>query len=149
MKPVEIPPVLANQVHPRPRFELTAASLQEQHRQVRAQLIDAILAHSLSHSLGAGWTTVLMPVEERTPMVLDRGFGRPVVRALYLYHPSGDADEPINLVVDIRAEPDLSDGYCLESHRDNFMFSTSALLFLSSALESDELRVDLPSCTFS
>ena len=122
-------------------------ALQAQHQQLRQQLLLAIFERTVTYSLGTGWSTVLVPKPSMTPMRLDRGFGQPVLKALYLNHPNEDADEAVNIVIDVRAEPDGSGAYSLDTERDNTRFSTTALLNLLEVLESGELAVEKSSCT--
>ena len=120
--------------------------LQAQHQQLRQRLVQSIFKRALTQSLGTGWSTVLVPKPSITPMRLDRGFAQPVLKALYLNHPTDEADDEINIVIDVQAEPDASGAYSLDAGRDNTQFSTSALINLLEVLEAGELFVEESSC---
>lgn len=119
-------------------------TLRIQHQQLRQQLVNAILLQTASRSLGAGWSTVLAPVDSVQPLLLDRGFVRPTLRALYVNDPTPESGEIFSVVAQIEGEPRYSGAYVIEvgPYDQSTILSTNALLTLLSVLEAGEFQVD-------
>lgn len=119
-------------------------TLRIQHQQLRQQLVNAILLQTASQSLGAGWSTVLAPASSVQPLLLDRGFARPTLQALYVNDPAPESGEILSVVAQIEGEPRYGGAYVIEAgpYDQSTIFSTNALLTLLSALEAGEFQVD-------
>lgn len=92
-------------------------------------------------SLGAGWSTVLVPVDLIQPLKLTRNFGRPTLRALYINDPITQSEDVFNLVLQLDGEPDFTGAYRIEpgQYGQSQLFSTDALLTLLRVLEEGDL----------